>query len=117
VQAGLIAAWTTVDEAESLEEMRMFHCNLHVANRSDLPVMRLIVNAVPAPSLGDLLQPTSLHRRTLGPAESETVRIGTTDAHDALGYPGRVLSVEFTDHAGIRWRRDDSGLAEMKPGK
>lgn len=112
-QAGLIAAWTTIDEAGTVEGFQLYGCNLHVANRSDLPVMALVVAADPAPSLGDDREPSQAFWHTLGPAQTDIWTLGTTDGHDRLGYPGRVRSVEFTDHAGVRWRRDDAGLAEV----
>jgi len=117
VQAGLIGAWTTLEAGQPLEGMQMYDCKLHVANRSDLPILNLIVETMPSHTLGDDVRPTLRRWHTLGPGQTDDVELGSTDGHDALGYPGKALSVEFTDHAGIRWLRNDNGLTEVKRGK
>jgi hypothetical protein len=61
-------------------------------------------------TLGGLLEPVDARIHSVGPGEVTTRPIGLTEAHDALGYPGKVVSLEFTDHRGTRWRRDENFL-------
>lgn len=114
-QATLVAAWTSVEEGRpsptSAEES--VQVVIHVANRSDLPVTNVIVTSMPAVTLGEGIASVALRWHSLGPGEVRDQLLGTTDPHDALGYPGEVLGVEFTDHAGRRWSRLANGSLTM----
>lgn len=107
-QADRVAAWTTLEEVQEHEYsgIHLFDVTLWVANRSELPVINLLVSSMPAVTLSDI-EPVERRWHSLGPGQIERETLGQTDGHDALGYPGRVLSVEFTDHSGRRWRRDE----------
>jgi hypothetical protein len=110
-QALLIAAWTDVDDTEMNEETgEGVRCFVREVNRSDLPVTNVIVRC--APRLGEDAEPWVQRLHALGPGQEVRQLVAVTDAHDALGYPGEVLSLSFVDHANRLWVRDASGLNE-----
>lgn len=106
-QAVLIGGWTVVDTSNvNPETGEGVSCTLHVANRSQLPVFDLVVTC--APRLGETGQQFySWH--SLGPSQTVTQDLGRTDAHDALGYPGQVISLRFRDNANRAWERMGNG--------
>lgn len=108
-QANLIGSWTILEEdKQNVSGAPIYQVILHVANRSDLPVTRVIVRSMPARTLGESIEPVDHFWHSLGPGQTVQEDLGATDGHDALGYPGRVLEVQFTDHFGVNWIRDDS---------
>ncbi|WP_143554136.1 hypothetical protein [Serinicoccus sp. CUA-874] len=107
-QAALIGAWTVVDyDAFDPQTGEGIVCRLHVNNRSDLPIFNLVVTC--DARLGKSDQPT-FRWHSLGPGQELTKEVWQTSAHDALGYPGQVVSYSFSDHASRKWSRNGDGL-------
>jgi hypothetical protein len=105
-QAERVTAWTEVDVSTADETGDGVELLAHLANDSGAPVFDVRVGSTHVLGEGGA---HVLVLRVLAPGRTAAL-LGTTDRHDALGYPGRIDYLQFTDRAGRTWIRDGDGM-------